>query len=260
MNVAVITDIHSNLPALEAVFEAIDAAGVEETWCLGDVVGYGAEPDACADLVRERCATCLVGNHDLAVLGALDTLRLLRDRRGGGRVDARDRSATATLEFLRDLQPDGSARASASSTPPRATRLGVRALVRAGGGLPGRAGGADQPDRPLARRAVLHQAGQGEPGRRAAPRRATGRCSTSAGEPGSSTPAASASRATATLGPPGWSWTPKPRPPASTASPTTSTAPRRRSPPPACRSASETASMSGRDAQMQGKSGPEAVV
>lgn len=107
MNVAVITDIHSNLPALEAVFEAIDAADVEETWCLGDVIGYGAEPDACADLVRERCATCLVGNHDLAVLGALDTSAF--SETAAEAVEwTRESIGVAALEFLRDLQPDGS--------------------------------------------------------------------------------------------------------------------------------------------------------
>ena len=91
VRVAVITDIHANLPALEAVLGAIDAAGVDEIWCLGDVVGYGAEPDECADLVRERCSLCLVGNHDLAVLGGARRRRLLRDRRGGGRLDAGER-------------------------------------------------------------------------------------------------------------------------------------------------------------------------
>ena len=47
LRVAVISDVHSNLPALEAVLAAIEEAGVDELWCLGDVVGYGAQPDAC---------------------------------------------------------------------------------------------------------------------------------------------------------------------------------------------------------------------
>ena len=72
MRAAVITDIHSNLPALEAVLAAIDEIDVEEVWCLGDVVGYGAEPDRCTEIVKDRCETCLVGNHDLAVLGEID--------------------------------------------------------------------------------------------------------------------------------------------------------------------------------------------
>ena len=54
-----ISDVHSNLPALEAVLGEIEAAGAAEIWCLGDVVGYGAEPDACTELVRERCAHLL---------------------------------------------------------------------------------------------------------------------------------------------------------------------------------------------------------
>jgi predicted phosphodiesterase len=73
MLVAVFSDIHANLPAFEAVLRDSDEAGVDERWCLGDVVGYGADPDPCVELARERCETCLVGNHDLAVLGELDT-------------------------------------------------------------------------------------------------------------------------------------------------------------------------------------------
>ena len=72
MRLAIISDIHSNLPALEAVLADIDAAKPEEIWCLGDVVGYGAEPNECTRLVAERCALCLAGNHDLGVLDAID--------------------------------------------------------------------------------------------------------------------------------------------------------------------------------------------
>ena len=57
MRVAVLTDIHSNLPALEAVLEAIEEAGLEQRWCLGDVVGYGAQPDDCAELAKPSTAT-----------------------------------------------------------------------------------------------------------------------------------------------------------------------------------------------------------
>lgn len=72
LRIAVISDIHGNLPALEAALAEIDAAEPEEVWCLGDVVGYGAEPNECVELVRERCTVCLAGNHDLAVLDAID--------------------------------------------------------------------------------------------------------------------------------------------------------------------------------------------
>jgi diadenosine tetraphosphatase ApaH/serine/threonine PP2A family protein phosphatase len=69
MRIGVISDIHGNLAALEAVLDAIDA---DEIWCLGDVVGYGARPNECCALVRERTAVCLAGNHDLAVRGTID--------------------------------------------------------------------------------------------------------------------------------------------------------------------------------------------
>ena len=107
MRVAAITDIHANLPSLEAVLGAIEAGGVDEIWCLGDVVGYGAEPDQCADLVRERCAVCLVGNHDLAVLGALDIAAF--SEAAATAVDwTRENIAPRTLEMLRELEPAGS--------------------------------------------------------------------------------------------------------------------------------------------------------
>lgn len=61
---ALISDLHSNLPALNAVFERIDALGVTEINCLGDVVGYCAEPEPCVRLVMSRCKWTLMGNHD----------------------------------------------------------------------------------------------------------------------------------------------------------------------------------------------------
>jgi predicted phosphodiesterase len=71
VRVAVVTDIHANRQALEAVLEQIRAAECDALWCLGDVVGYGADPDACTELVREHADICLAGNHDLAVTGGL---------------------------------------------------------------------------------------------------------------------------------------------------------------------------------------------
>jgi predicted phosphodiesterase len=73
MRIAVISDIHSNLHALEAVLADVDAEAPDELWCLGDVVGYGPRPNECADIVRKRAAVVLVGNHDLAAIGKLDT-------------------------------------------------------------------------------------------------------------------------------------------------------------------------------------------
>jgi predicted phosphodiesterase len=71
VRVAIVSDIHANRQALEAVLEQIRAAECDAVWCLGDVVGYGADPDACTDLVREQADICLAGNHDLAVIGGI---------------------------------------------------------------------------------------------------------------------------------------------------------------------------------------------
>jgi predicted phosphodiesterase len=71
MRVAVVSDIHGNRHAFEAVLDAIEASDCEELWCLGDLVGYGADPDACVALARTHAAICLAGNHDLGVRGTL---------------------------------------------------------------------------------------------------------------------------------------------------------------------------------------------
>ena len=64
---AVISDIHANLEALEAAIADIDRRGIKKVLCLGDIVGYGASPKECLDLVIERCEFSLCGNHDQAV-------------------------------------------------------------------------------------------------------------------------------------------------------------------------------------------------
>jgi diadenosine tetraphosphatase ApaH/serine/threonine PP2A family protein phosphatase len=106
VRVAAIADIHANLPAFEAVLAAIDASDVEEIWCLGDIVGYGADPDACADLIRDRCDLCLAGNHDLAVLGALD-VSAFSEAAAAAVSWTREHVGAPTLELLRELEPSG---------------------------------------------------------------------------------------------------------------------------------------------------------
>ena len=64
---AVISDIHSNIEALQAVMGDVDRRGIKKVVCLGDIVGYGASPRECLDLVLDRCTTILCGNHDHAV-------------------------------------------------------------------------------------------------------------------------------------------------------------------------------------------------
>jgi predicted phosphodiesterase len=72
MRLAILSDIHANLPALEAVLADVGERSPEALWCLGDVVGYGAEPNECTALVAERCDVAIAGNHDLGVLGSID--------------------------------------------------------------------------------------------------------------------------------------------------------------------------------------------
>jgi predicted phosphodiesterase len=67
MIIAVISDIHSNLEALNAALEAIRRRDADVIYCLGDIVGYGADPGPCVDLVRTHCAAAVLGNHDEAV-------------------------------------------------------------------------------------------------------------------------------------------------------------------------------------------------
>lgn len=71
MRCAIISDIHGNLDALEAVLA--DAGEVDEVWCLGDLVGYGPQPNECVALLEARGAKCVAGNHDRACIGMMDT-------------------------------------------------------------------------------------------------------------------------------------------------------------------------------------------
>jgi predicted phosphodiesterase len=104
MRIALISDVHGNLPAFEAVMAAIDASDSEEIWCLGDLVGYGAQPDECVALARERCDVCLAGNHDLAVTGDID----IDDFSSTAATAARwtkEHISEEALGFLRSLAP-----------------------------------------------------------------------------------------------------------------------------------------------------------
>ena len=70
MRILVISDVHANYPALEAVLK--DAGKTDETWCLGDLVGYGPDPNMVIERVRQLTPlTCILGNHDVAVLGRM---------------------------------------------------------------------------------------------------------------------------------------------------------------------------------------------
>ena len=92
----VIADIHGNREGLAAALALLDSRGVERIACLGDIVGYNADPDECVAAVRGRCAVSIAGNHELIGLGRLDFSRcsnnaeyaLRRTRRTLGREAA----------------------------------------------------------------------------------------------------------------------------------------------------------------------------
>jgi diadenosine tetraphosphatase ApaH/serine/threonine PP2A family protein phosphatase len=107
LRAAVLSDIHSNRQALDAVLAAVAEANVDQTWCLGDMVGYGADPDACTALIRAHCDTCLVGNHDLAVLGALD-ISTFSEGAAAAVEWTRENVSEETLAFLGELEPTAS--------------------------------------------------------------------------------------------------------------------------------------------------------
>ncbi len=72
MRLAIISDIHANIQALTKVLERCDREDIDEIVCLGDVVGYGGNPNECCELLREWCTVVLMGNHDAATVGVMD--------------------------------------------------------------------------------------------------------------------------------------------------------------------------------------------
>ena len=110
MRFAVISDIHSNVEALTAVFAHIDQLGIDRVFCLGDVVGYGPEPEPCVDMVSSRCEFTIRGNHDDALFTNADrfnpyarnALDWTRDRLAPGFF--RPRANRARWEFLKSLE------------------------------------------------------------------------------------------------------------------------------------------------------------
>lgn len=111
MRVAVVSDIHANLTALEAVLAAAEADAVDALWCLGDTVGYGPRPNECCGLVAARASVSLCGNHDLGVLGTIDLAEFSGD------------AAVAAAWTRRELRPES--RDWLASLEPKGERDGV---------------------------------------------------------------------------------------------------------------------------------------
>lgn len=104
MRILVISDIHSNYTALETVLA--DAGAVDAIWCLGDLIGYGPDPNACIELIREQPAlTCVLGNHDVALLGRMSFETFNGDARRSLEWHARVLMAD-NLDYLRAQPQD----------------------------------------------------------------------------------------------------------------------------------------------------------
>lgn len=101
MRILVISDIHANISALEVVLE--DAGSVDATWCLGDLIGYGPDPNECIERIRGLSnLVCLLGNHDAAALGQIDLENFNRE----ARISAEWMKTTISpnnFEFLKNL-------------------------------------------------------------------------------------------------------------------------------------------------------------
>jgi diadenosine tetraphosphatase ApaH/serine/threonine PP2A family protein phosphatase len=108
MRVAVVSDIHSNLHALEAVVAAIEEEAPDELWCLGDLVGYGPRPNECCAAIAELADVCLAGNHDLAVRGTID-IREFHGDAGLAATWTRRVLEPEWRELLGRLEPEGAA-------------------------------------------------------------------------------------------------------------------------------------------------------
>jgi len=103
LRIAIISDIHSNLEALTKAFEIIETKNVDEIVCLGDIVGYGANPNECVELIRKRVKYVIMGNHDYAV--AVDPNELIYFSSHARESDlwTREVLTRENLEFLKSL-------------------------------------------------------------------------------------------------------------------------------------------------------------
>ena len=108
MRVAVISDVHGNARALEAVLAALEHAGTDTLWCLGDTVGYGARPNECCALVESAADLALAGNHDLVVAGVLGIAEFSHDAAAAARW-SREHLGAAARAWLSGLEPQAEA-------------------------------------------------------------------------------------------------------------------------------------------------------
>jgi diadenosine tetraphosphatase ApaH/serine/threonine PP2A family protein phosphatase len=108
MRYGVISDVHANLPALEATLQRLDELAIDRLVCAGDIVGYGPHPNECITLLRRRGAISVAGNHDLMAVGRLGEERARRRARNSatwtrGRLDLAARSYLAELPLTAEV-------------------------------------------------------------------------------------------------------------------------------------------------------------
>jgi predicted phosphodiesterase len=106
LRIAVISDIHANWHALAAVLTDLDRERPDEVWCLGDLVGYGPQPNRCTTEASSVSNFCLLGNHDLAAIGRLDLSDFSPDAAVTARWTA-EQLEDEPRRFLESLEPKG---------------------------------------------------------------------------------------------------------------------------------------------------------
>lgn len=102
--IGIISDIHGNLHSFESVISALGKEGVDEVWCLGDIVGYGAFPRECIELAKETCSIILGGNHDLAVASKISLSEFNYEAREAVEWTV-EQLEESEIKFLGELEP-----------------------------------------------------------------------------------------------------------------------------------------------------------
>ena len=102
MRLAILSDVHGNLPALERVLTDVDARKPDAMVCLGDFVGYGASPNECIESLRPRIEGAVAGNHDLAACGRIKLGYFNQDAAAAARWTTEHLTAE-NIEYLRGL-------------------------------------------------------------------------------------------------------------------------------------------------------------
>ena len=102
MKIAVVSDIHGNLEALEKVLKDAESWGAEGVWCLGDIVGYGPNPSECIRTIRGVASAIVMGNHDAAIAGEISLDDFNPDAREAA-LWTKEQLSTEDLQFLKSL-------------------------------------------------------------------------------------------------------------------------------------------------------------